>query len=311
MQTVLFFRHFDQFSGGHLKVWDYFNHFRAIPGYRPLIRFSAHSLWDQSNPWLLQKEQLQAERTIPADFDLCFIAGLDWDRFDANVQAYQTRPVLNLIQHVRHADPKDKRYPFLRRRAIRICVSPEVATALRGSGVVNGPIVEIPYGIELPEGGATEPRCTSDLLIAALKQPQLGRELYQRLSSSTSRVKLLTDLLPREQFLSFLANTRVALLLPNPTEGYYLPALEAMSLGRVVVCPDAVGNRSFCLPGQNCFRPAYRQDAIVEATLAALQLHGHAREALVQRARETAAPCRLSRERGQLADLLANLNQLW
>ena len=47
-----------------------------------------------------------------------------------------------------------------------------------------------------------------------------------------------------------MARARVTVLVPNPKEGFYLPALEAMALGTIVVCPDCVGNRSFCVAGR-------------------------------------------------------------
>ena len=39
----------------------------------------------------------------------------------------------------------------------------------------------------------------------------------------------------------------------------------------MVVCPDCIGNRSFCLTGENCFRPDYDEDAIVAAAETALR----------------------------------------
>ena len=36
----------------------------------------------------------------------------------------------------------------------------------------------------------------------------------------------------------------MTLFLPNQREGVYIPGLEGMALGTLVVCPDCVGNRS-------------------------------------------------------------------
>ena len=69
---------------------------------------------------------------------------------------------------------------------------------------------------------------------------------------------MLTEHVPRDEFLDAMRRARVTLFLPNEEEGFYLPALEGMALGTIVVCPDCVGNRSFCLPGVNAFRPDYR-----------------------------------------------------
>ena len=41
--------------------------------------------------------------------------------------------------------------------------------------------------------------------------------------------------------LEQIARARVTLFLPNPREGFYIPALEGMALGTLVVCPDCDG----------------------------------------------------------------------
>ena len=64
----------------------------------------------------------------------------------------------------------------------------------------------------------------------------------------------------------------MSLFVPNPTEGFFLPALEALALRSVVVCPDVIGNRSFCLDGVNCFRPAFEEEALLGAAEEALGL---------------------------------------
>jgi glycosyltransferase involved in cell wall biosynthesis len=44
---------------------------------------------------------------------------------------------------------------------------------------------------------------------------------------------------------------------PNEEEGFYLPGLEAMCGGAVVVIPDVVGNRAYCRFGENCVGVEY------------------------------------------------------
>jgi hypothetical protein len=43
MRTVLFYRRYRRFHGGHLKVWDYFSHVLASPEFTPRIEFSLRS----------------------------------------------------------------------------------------------------------------------------------------------------------------------------------------------------------------------------------------------------------------------------
>jgi hypothetical protein len=44
----------------------------------------------------------------------------------------------------------------------------------------------------------------------------------------------------------------VFLATPNKEEGFYLPGLEAMAAGNIVITPDAGGNREYCRFGENC-----------------------------------------------------------
>jgi glycosyltransferase involved in cell wall biosynthesis len=116
---------------------------------------------------------------------------------------------------------------------------------------------------------------------------------------------------PREDFLDSMRRARVTLFLPNEEEGFYLPALEGMALGTIVVCPDCVGNRSFTFPGVNAFRPAFRFDDIVQDAETALTLEKPAAEALRRGAAETAHEHTLAVERDRFHQVLADLDALW
>ena len=187
-----------------------------------------------------------------------------------------------------------------------------MAQALRDTGLPRGPLVVIPNGVDLdllPAAGDAEP--ATDVLVLALKQPDLGRELARRLERPARRVDLLLERLPRPGFLDRMATARTTVFLPNESEGFYLPALEGMALGTLVVCPDCVGNRSFCLPGENAFRPDYTLDDLVRAAEAALAMGPDEADRLRANARRTAERHSLPRERQAFLDVLHNVDQLW
>jgi hypothetical protein len=125
VKQVLFHRDFRALTGGHLKVWHYFNHVRSSGTHWAHVRFTAESRWDESNPWWPLRDEVR-HRTPAAAPDLLFLDGLDWKRLDPASRERSPVPVVNLIQGVRHADPALERYAFLAHRAIRICVSEEV-----------------------------------------------------------------------------------------------------------------------------------------------------------------------------------------
>jgi glycosyltransferase involved in cell wall biosynthesis len=149
------------------------------------------------------------------------------------------------------------------------------------------------------------------VLVVANKDPQRGHRLSTRLQRPGRRVRLVASALPRPALLDLLARSLVTVFAPNRTEGFYLPALEGMALGTVVVCPDCVGNRSFCVPGRNCFRPPASEDATVAAVEAALNLDVAGRQLMLQRAAAIAAEHDLGRERKSFLTILSGIRELW
>ena len=312
MQRVLFYRDFRRFTGGHLKVWHYFNHVRSSPAHTAHVSFTRESVWDESNPW---GDARDAVVDHPAGFrpDALFLAGLDWRRIRPWARRRPRRPVINLVQHVRHAEPDDPRYAFLHHRAVRICVSREVASAIEGTGRVNGPVLTIPNGLDLDALPAPSPLAGRDvdLLVVATKQRERGAVLLPRLERIGRRVHLIGDPLPRRELLAWMNRARVTLFLPRRTEGFYLPALEGMAVGTVVVCPDCVGNRSFCLPGVNALRPAYTDADVLDQAEAALALAPDEAERLVAAGSATAEQHHLGVERARFLVVLRDLPTLW
>lgn len=309
MRTVLFLRRLRGLTGGHLKVWDYFGHTLAAPGHTARIVFTPDSAWNESNPWRDARQYVLANREAIRP-DVLFLAGLDWEFLTPAERANPPVPVVNLIQGLRHGDPADPRHAFLRHRAIRVCVGPEIADAIRARGAPNGPVVVIPNAVSVED---VPPAATRDVdvLVAGLKQPELGARVAKRLARPGRRVELLTTRLPRDAYLARVARARTAVLLPLASEGFYLPALEAMALGTLVVCPDAVGNRSFCTPNVNCLRPAHAEQEIVAAAELALALPAATRDAMLVEARETAARHGLAEERRAFHELLRRVEALW
>jgi hypothetical protein len=312
MRTVLFYRNFKKFQGGHLKVFHYFNHVMSAPDHRAVVRFSKESVWDARNPWREVRSHV-LEPEAPCNPDILFLGGTDWRNLSEAERESPPAPVINLIQHVRHGFPDDPRRPFLRHRAIRICNSEQTAESIRSTGKVNGPIFTIPYGLDPTEFPAPIPPAEKDLdfLIVAIKQPALGRRLRRRLWRPRRRIRLLAEPVLRAEFLELVNRTRVTIFLPHETEGFYIPALEGMALDTIVVCPDCIGNRSFCLPARNCLRPPFGSREIRAAAEAALRLAPAEADAITSAARETFARHDLSRERRKFLEILSDVDRLW
>jgi glycosyltransferase involved in cell wall biosynthesis len=309
---VLFFRDFRRFTGGDLKVWDYFNHVRSSPRHEAMIRFTEESVWGDDNPWSAAREHV-VRFGEPCRPDVLFLSGVDWQMIERADRPESPIPIVNLIQHVLHADPDDKlgRYRFLAHKAIRICVSHEITTALEQTGRVHGPLFTIPDAVDLERlaGFATKGMRDLDLLVLANKQPERGRAVLERLTGD-HRAQIVDVRSPHDEVLDLMGRAAVTVFVPNPKEGFYLPALEGMALGTIVVCPDCIGNRSFCLDRDNCFRPAYDVAAIVADTGEALARKDEL-DAMVQSAAKTAAGHDLRDERGAFLEILERVGELW
>jgi hypothetical protein len=159
---------------------DYFNHVRQSPSQNH-IYFSEETIRDDSNPWLNERSQsLHSWDAVSPN--ILFLAGLDWFMLKEMERKQSPVPIINLIQSVRHAQANNECYPFLKHKAIRICVSDQVRAALSETcRKANGPIFVIPNGIDthlIPDPMDIEKRNT-DILIVGLKQSELAQRLYQ------------------------------------------------------------------------------------------------------------------------------------
>lgn len=295
---LLFRRDFRGLTGGHLKVWHYYRHALESHRFAPRMFLTPGSDRGPSNPWSGEDPPLDAWN--PAAAAALFVAGLDW----TDVPDPCPVPVINLVQGVRHAAANDPRRRFLVRRAIRICVSAEVADAIGATGEVNGPVHVIPNAVDLTGMPAASVDRDVAVVVAGVKNPALARSVARELVAGGLQVECLLEPLPRREFLTRLGRGRVAVTIPFEQEGFFLPALEAMALGCLVVCPDCVGNRGFCRDGETAFRPAAAVDAIVAATRAAVATDDEAGRSMRRAAAAEVERHGLDRERRAFLEIL-------
>ncbi|MFI0398113.1 MAG: glycosyltransferase [Thiolinea sp.] len=309
---MLFHRNYLRFQGGHLKVWHYFNHLRSTDHFEPSIFFTPNSVKDANNPW--HGEFIESVWS-PEQANILFLAGLDWQALlnTNSRQLFKQTPIINLIQGLSHAHPQDVKYAFLKEKAIRICVSPQVSEAIHASGQVNGPVFTINNGLDWSSLPLALPATQKDidLLIVGIKRPNLAIELEKHPVLEGLNYVAVKQLLPRQAFLQLLNRAKMALFLPHSEEGFYLPALEAMALGSLVICPDSIGNRGFCRPNTNCLMPDYSINGLANAINAVKQFADSKKSELLAAATQTVNEYSLARERAQFLEMMGNLEQLW
>lgn len=304
MPRMLFHRDFAGYTGGHGKVWDYFRHALAL-GWDARVYLTPASLRDASNPWLAMPERIEADWQ-PAECDVLFLAGMDWHALSDPERP--PCPVVNLLQHVRHAWPELPLRGFLRAPAQRICVSHAVAAAVQATGEVNGAVTVIPAALDLPGRQPPGPHVAQGpVAIAGLKAPELARALAGILRGRGMEVDLLDGWLPRMAYLDRVAGAAVLVALPHPAEGFYLPALEAMAMGVPVVLADCIGSREYTRDGENCVLAALAPEALADAVQQAM-LPAHA-ERLRQGGLATALRFDQESEREAFSQVLARCRE--
>ena len=316
-RRVWFHRQYERLTGGHVKHAQYVAHVRATPGFAPRLTFSPAPtttpalLREQAALWRLDAEEDAAD-WAPAAADLLFVAGTDWRYLAAKELDRLPNPKINLLQGIRHAQAGDELRPFLRQPAIRICVSPEVAAAVAATGEANGPLLTIPNSTDLPHRPMDAARWRSQTItIVGYKEPALAANLAEHLRAQNTPHRLLAEFLPRDQFIDALDASAIAVCLPWAEEGFYLPALEAMAAGCIVVTLDCIGNRSFCRHGQNCLVAGRDASALAATVAEALRLPAATRARLLVGAAETVRSHSLAAERQRFQAVLRDVDVLW
>ena len=249
---------------------------------------------------------------------MLFLAGMDWRYLFTRGLHTLDNPRINLVQGVRHAREGTELHRYLSERAVRICVSRQVSDAVSATGRVAGPVLTIPNGIDVapfePAGDGTPAGYANrrvGAVVVGYKRPGLARALSERLGADGMDHRLVTETVERSEFLSLLAESRVAVCLPLAEEGFYLPALEAMASGCIVVTMDCVGNRGVCRHDENCLLAEPNAGALFDMTRRARTMSTSERAGMHRRARDTAARHSLEAERGRFHAILGDIDRFW
>jgi hypothetical protein len=94
-KAVYFYRNYRGFTGGHLKVWDYYNHVKHSTGFFPFIFFGKGSSFETDNPWKVDHDSRMPEWN-PEHADVLFLGGEDWLSLPEATRKSWPRPVINL-----------------------------------------------------------------------------------------------------------------------------------------------------------------------------------------------------------------------
>ena len=286
IRRVLFYRRYHGWTGGHLVHAQYMRIISQLPGFEVAIHLTPDSHGVDGSLWADFADRTLLEWS-PEQADILFVAGMDWIALPRQLAIERRKPVINLIQGLGHADSQSSLFQSLDRQAIRICVSEAVAEVLVKTERCNGPVFTIRNALAPDVARWKAVEKTVRVAIVAAKQPGLARQIADALNRLGIDVDLI-EACDRSSFLRRLARAEIAVFLPFEREGFYLPALEGMAVGCIVVCPDCIGNRSYSRVGVNSIVPQYSAIDIVEATITATRMSAQARQSILIAARDTA-----------------------
>jgi glycosyltransferase involved in cell wall biosynthesis len=179
--------------------------------------------------------------------------------------------VIHLVQNVRHANPEFTAGYALRllaRPLARIMVAEEVTEACRPylnhesatATIVEGHNWE--FFALWREGGLGTPIRVG----YTTWKSEVGVEVEAELAAEGFQFRSLRRTATWEEIRELLHWCDVFLGCPGPEEGFYLPGLEALAAGAVLIIPDVGGNRAYCRFDENCVRVAFEDsDSYVKA----------------------------------------------
>ena len=299
-KSISFIRHYHGYTGGHQKVRDYIAHFVDL-GWHPTLYLSNKA---QTNVGLFDHINGVTYTVTykPDEFEVVFLAGMDWRQYLPHKREGQK--VINLIQHVRHGNPNEELFSFLKEPAIRLCVSDAVKDAIKP--FANGPCHVINMGYAFK---AVEHIVRYDVYVLANKQPELGERLASWLRQKGFKVSIHTETVEKSIVELYMASARVTVTLPNRTEGFYLPGIEAMYHSQWAVVPYCVANKAYFNRFANILMPDHSEQSIKEATLNAL--HKSRVESFLRKqvGRRLVQKYSLNNERNQLSQYLSKYLQ--
>ena len=252
-----FHRDYKHYTGGHQKFRDYLLHTvsHANTECSLFVQKQCSIMPDFFNH--LDNVNYQQQYT-PEQADIVFLAGIDWRHYLQHFSKEQ--PIINLIQHVRHGEEGSELFSFLQYKALRICVSDAVRDAI--APYANGDCVTIPMGHDFPNLSASK---DVDLYVLGKKNPDFAGRIAEWARRRNMVVHIDSELVTRDVVLSNMARSKITLALPNPTEGFFLPGIEAMALSARAIVPDCIANREYCQPFTNATLCEYTESACIRA----------------------------------------------
>lgn len=235
---------------------------------------------------------------------------------EQNAEGSLGQHIIHLIQGTRHANPSwngGLHYRLLHRPMTRIAVTEQVAEAIRPHVNTRFALHVIREGHDIayfrdgapdrtPHGGPLRVLYTN-------WKSDLGDRVAHAL---TDNAALVFDAISTECTWDELRRryhaADIFMCTPGPEEGFYLPGLEAMAAGCVVVSAFVGGNEAYLIDGVNCIRTPHDDAHAHAVALAGLASDRSRHSPLIAAGSQTITDHTLERERDEFINHLRRLS---
>jgi|GEM_PF-4308463 len=252
------------FRGAQLKTWDYFNFINSHPKFEARIKFHESSEWSDDVTW--DKELVLSGGELFEQPDLLVLkGGQDWLLFQKYIN-YTNIPVISPIVNYRVLNESHLSNQLLKNTAVRVCPNPDLMNKLILCPQVDSPVVCIPHGVKSPSKITPLKDRNIDILIVAIKNKELGKKIFNHYKSYLKNVMLIDKFTGHQEFISKMADSKVALHLPQTVESFYIPGLESLSMGTMTIMPDCLGNRDYTNRIAGGYLAHYGYDELIQKT---------------------------------------------
>lgn len=279
-------------NGGVVKIMDYVAHARAM-GYR--VEVSCREPWSADLPLFTTKRfkplardegivfHTRRQLAIGPD-DLVFMSlPIEYEPAYASLpRGRSSERIIHAIQNVRHITPEwtdGYALRLLTKPLSRISVNSvvgEVITPFLDPRALHRVIPlahDIGYFAKKRTGGLFEdgaPRRPIRVAHMTWKS-DVGDWTEAALDTDEFEFRAIRETVDWKPLRQLYHWADVFLAAPGPEEGHYLPGVEAMSAGALVVTPDVGGNMAYCRPDVNCLLVDYDDPASYAAALRRLR----------------------------------------
>ncbi|MBQ27459.1 MAG: hypothetical protein CMH81_04875 [Nitrospiraceae bacterium] len=268
MSSMLFVMPTSAVGGGNVKIIHYLSHARSL-GLRVGLWVTQDNDPINWSPQSVADIHIRTPETLKEWDTIFFTWAPDWPKISERLTSpLSEQHIIHIIQHIRHINPdflNGYALHLLQTKAFsRICVSPEVAETITPYVKNTALMKTIPNVIDTrlfhPTFRWITPSRPLKVLYANWKTT-FGNRIRDYWQSTHARDTIIFESidhpLSQQAFAHRMRAADIFIGTPNKTEGFYLAPLEAMASAVAVICPDVIGNRSFCLRNVTCLMPVY------------------------------------------------------